>query len=267
MATGRKPNLPLYEKSSRVAHSSNFLTFVSSLKHEIMSESKFSFLVIGGGQSAGEIVNYIYKEYKKVEVHWCFRKNILKGVDSSPFTNKEYHIDSVRRYYELNQESKFRYLEELSASNYSTVDNDILSSLFADLYYEKMHGESRLFMHSNFDYKRLEGDKNIVTVYYKSCIDDKSYNIKANAVIFATGYKKESKHPLLEKCEQYINKSSVGNYVINSDYSVSNEMKFGIYMNGWAEHSHGPSDPTLSILPSRSKVILESIIRRLGYGN
>ena len=84
VAIGGKPNIPksLPQNHPRVVHSSHFATAVPKLLPE--REKAYSVAVIGGGQSAAEIFDYLMSEYPKASSKLIIRDSALRPSDDSP---------------------------------------------------------------------------------------------------------------------------------------------------------------------------------------
>jgi len=87
--------------------------------------------------------------------------------------------------------------------------------------------------------------------------------VEADAVVLATGYRRERRHPLLAPLDPWLAPEEQGGYRVARDYRVAARPGFapGVYLQGFCEDTHGLSDTLLSVLPLRSQEILASLVR------
>lgn len=264
VATGKTPFLPIDILTPRVTHSCNFLASLHKFYPDLNQD--FEAIVVGSGQSSGEIVQYLYDYYPHCKITWCFKGYNLTSIDSNPFVNKEYHQQSVNCFYMLSQNGKNKAKESLNTSNYAGIDQDILNYLNAKLYQDKLYNRNRLILERGLKIIQANtrgSSKHIEGEFWDELKDDLR-KISANLIILATGYCPPKAHPLLLPCHSSLQTDNYGHYIVDSNYRTlfKNNSSFnpGIYLNGYCEDSHGPSDPTLSTLATKAENILKSII-------
>ncbi|MGC0372000.1 MAG: hypothetical protein DGJ47_000704 [Rickettsiaceae bacterium] len=260
LSIGAEPNIPNKYNDQRILHTANLLTKVPVNFPE--KDGKYSFVVVGSGQSAGESVFYLMQNYPNSKISWCFRNVTLHSTDNSPLVNKLYHGNSIDPFYNLNNLERKKVHEDLQNSNYSVVDVELLNDIFKMQYLESLDGKNRLQLCPRYDFKEATPNQKYIATKFFDHILGKSITKKSDSLILATGYNKQKYTHLLKQLDGYLIKTTDNEYVINRNYSIqtNQKLKANIYLQGYCEKTHGPSDSTLAILPHRSNIILNSII-------
>jgi L-ornithine N5-oxygenase len=85
-------------------------------------------------------------------------------------------------------------------------------------------------------------------------------------MILCTGYTWRKNHPLLHGLAPWLRCNRDGGYRIERDYRVATEPTFspGVFLQGFAEETHGASEPVLSLLPVRAGDIVKSLLAPSG---
>lgn len=269
IGAGKQPNIPKIAQlnDKRIIHTANLLHQVP-IQFE-STHKPYHFTVIGSGQSAGEVVLYLLQNYPNAQVHWCFRNYVLHSIDNSPYINRAYHADVIEKFFNLPQSSKQRALQDMQSSNYAVVDNDILIDLFELQYSESLQGKNRLHIYNGSGFKSVSNATDNLTITLENLFENTVVNLSTDALILATGYQDTPLNILLSELEEYILKNPDGTYQVNRDYSLKTHpiLDAKIYLQGYCEQSHGPSEPTLATLATRAETILSSIIHPISINS
>ncbi|NED92132.1 lysine N(6)-hydroxylase/L-ornithine N(5)-oxygenase family protein, partial [Streptomyces sp. SID11233] len=97
-------------------------------------------VVLGAGQSAAESVDYLHRTFPDAEVCSVFAKYGYTPADDSPFANRVFDPDAVDVYFSAPSQVKQSLLDYHRSTNYSVVDMDLIESLYATAYREKVAG-------------------------------------------------------------------------------------------------------------------------------
>ena len=262
MATGGAPHIPPgveVGRDGKVFHSQSFLSAVK--RHFPQPDAPYRFVVVGSGQSAAEIFQYLFLHYPSAEVTAAIRRFAYKPADESHFVNELYSPLMTDFIYDLPEAERRNLFAIHSDTNYSAVDVELIRSIFKALYEMKVAGETRVKLRSMVELRKIEqnGESLVVTLWNK--VEGRLERLEADGVVLATGLHRPRRHPLLGELEGYLHTRGE-EYQVGRDYRVASvpEFKPAIYLQGFCESTHGLADPVLSILPSRSREIMESLV-------
>lgn len=261
LGTGLRPKLPdAIKESERVVHSSGFLSLLDRI--DIARHKRF--LVVGGGQSAAEVVNHLYDRYQDAEVVAVFPTFGYKPADDSHFVNQIFDPKYVDLFYTAPDEVKSLLLERHADTNYSVVDIDLIAELYRKVYKDKVLGRQRLDMRR---LSRLEGlfcNGEVVLANIHDMARASVTEERFDAVVLATGYEPPSLTEIVPAVENYITRDAFGEVILDRTYAVRTSAPIGgrIYLQGASQSQHGLTVTLLSALAIRSQEILEDIVKR-----
>lgn len=220
--------------------------------------------VMGGGQSAGEIIHHLITSVPDIEVVSIVRDFALLPMDDSQFMNEVFFPSTVDFTYGLRKQRRDEFLESVRRSNYSAVDVDLIQELYALNYEARVSGRNplRFLKHAFVDSAEETGDT--VTFQWHDRMTQEQGEVVADYVVLATGFRHphvpEYLRPLLRHFEH-----TEGHPLIRRDYRVECGDGFlpHVYLQGFAEHTHGISDTLLSIAAHRAGTIASQLTARL----
>jgi L-ornithine N5-oxygenase len=262
VATGGVPYVPPgidVEATAKVFHSQSFLKEVR--RHFPRPDAPYRFLVVGSGQSAAEIFQYLFSHYPNAEVTAALRRFAYKPADESEFVNEIYSPAMTDLFFGLADEER-RYLTNAHAdTNYSAVDLELIRSIFRALYEMKVKGDTRVRVRSLVELRHLEQNGAGIVARLWNKAEGRMECLEADGVVLATGFQRPPRHPLLAALGEHLLVKEDGEYQVGRDYRVATLPGFapGIYLQGFCESTHGLSDAVLSVLPVRSREIADSL--------
>ncbi|MFZ2272906.1 lysine N(6)-hydroxylase/L-ornithine N(5)-oxygenase family protein [Corynebacterium variabile] len=260
LGTGIRPHLPEgVETSARVFHNHQLLSHLA----QVPSLDHRTFVVVGAGQSAAEVVKHLYDTYPEAQIHNSFRGFGYTPSDSTPFANQIFDPEAVDGHYTAPAELKRELLVKHRLTNYSAVDEDLINELYQHCYDEQVAGTRRLHMHKVTRAEITGQTDDHATVQISDLADRDTRNVTADAVIYATGFRPSSPCDLLDSTVDVTGAFVDGLSVVDRDYRLhlpreTNQVG-GIYLNGNVEHSHGLTSSLLSNVAIRAQDILTSI--------
>lgn len=261
LGTGLRPKLPkAISESERVVHSSSFLSLLDRLD----SADQKRFLVVGGGQSAAEIVSHLYDRHQAAEIVAVFPTFGYKPADDSHFVNQIFDPKFVDLFYTAPDDVRSLLLKRHADTNYSVVDSNLIGDLYRKVYSDKVKGYQRLDMRR---LSRLEGllpnGKVVLASIRDLCRGVVTEEI-FDAVVLATGYHPPSLTETVPTVAPYVTYDAFGEVILDRNYAVKTNAPIGgcIYLQGASESQHGFTVTLLSALAIRSQEILEDIIKR-----
>ncbi|WP_128379320.1 lysine N(6)-hydroxylase/L-ornithine N(5)-oxygenase family protein [Streptomyces cavernae] len=268
VAVGLEPHLPPgTELSDRIWHNSELVPRVAELSASGTSVSRV--LVLGAGQSAAEAVDYLHRSFPEAEICAVFAKYGYTPADDSPFANRIFDPEAVDVYFRATPEVKQSLHDYHRSTNYSVVDMDLIESLYATMYREKVQGQERLLLRnvSRIRDVRESDDRLDVTVEYLPTGEREL--LSADLLVHATGYRPRDLDALLGRAAKVCLRDDKDAVRMGRDHRIEvvPEVSAGIYLQGATEHTHGLTSTLLSTTAVRSGEILDSLLDRRASDN
>jgi L-ornithine N5-oxygenase len=261
VAAGLEPRLPAdVPDLPQVWHSSELLHRI----HEIRPDGEPAFVVVGAGQSAAEVVEYLHRQFDGARVHSVFTRYGYSPADDTPFVNAIFDPEAVDLFYEASDEVRDLMLGYHANTNYSVVDADLITELHRRTYQELVNGEQRLIVRK---LSRVVGARpagQAVEVDIKYLPDGSVTPVRADRLIYATGYRPRDPLSVLGQISSYCKAEDGKPLQLERDHSIvtSEPMRCGIYVQGIGEATHGISSTLLSTTAIRAGEIADSIAKQ-----
>ncbi|MFD6281106.1 lysine N(6)-hydroxylase/L-ornithine N(5)-oxygenase family protein [Streptomyces sp. NPDC060209] len=261
VSTGLVPKMPSgIDRDERIWHSSEFLE-----KFRKLDQSKVKRVaVVGAGQSAAEIVRYVYDALPDATVSAIMPSYGYSIADDTPFANRIFDADAVDDYYNGSQRSKDSFWRYHKNTNYGVVDDEVIRDLHQRAYDDEVRGTPRLeFLNlSRVDSVKQTGEDVRLTMH--SVRNDEAYQVDVDVLICATGYDSMEPTELLGELEGHCLRDEGGRFRVERDYRLATtaDVSCGVYLQGGTEHTHGLASSLLSNIAIRSGEIADSIAER-----
>lgn len=261
ISTGLAPSMPDGTRTDeRVWHSSEFLEKYRQANPADLRRVA----VVGAGQSAAEIVRFLYDELPHAQVYGILPSYGYSIADDTPFANQIFDPAAVDDYYFATEQTREAFWRYHRNTNYSVVDADVLRDLYRRSYEDEVQGVRRLEF---LNLTRVAGVKRSgaeTRVLLQADPDAGVRELDVDALVCATGYQAMEPAGLLGDLDRYCLRDETGRYRMERDYRLVTtlELRCGIYLQGGTEHSHGLSSSLLSNVAVRSGEIMDSIISR-----
>ncbi|PWI07876.1 L-lysine 6-monooxygenase [Streptomyces sp. NWU339] len=261
VSTGLVPRLPEgVTADERVWHSSEFL---SKFNAQAPDDLK-SVAVVGAGQSAAEITQFLYDSLPHAEICAVIPSYGYSVADDTPFANQVFDPAAVDDYYFGTEQGRDAFWLYHRNTNYSVVDADVIRALYQRSYDEQVRGSQRLHFRNLTrvaEVKRVESETRVVL---RSGLDDRTEELAVDALVFASGYDGLDPAHLLGDFDQHFLRDAAGRHRVERDYRLvsASGLTCGVYLQGGTEHTHGLSSALLSNIAVRSGEIADSIVVR-----
>jgi L-ornithine N5-oxygenase len=259
IATGLVPRLPAGTTlSDRVWHSSQLMSRAPSL----IGTPLRSIAVVGSGQSAAEAAAYLHQEFTDARIHCVMQRYGYSQSDNTPFANRVFDPSSVDEYYAASPEARGQILTYHSNTNYSVVDESLITELYRRQYRESVSGTQRLIMcplrHLTGITERADGRP---VLELTSLTTDSFDRLEVDLVVLATGYKHMDPSNLIQDIDHECLRDANGRLQVSRYYKVvtTDVVRAGVYVQGGTEHTHGLSASLLSNVAVRAGEILGSV--------
>lgn len=262
LATGLTPHVPAdVTLGERVWHSRDLLNRVPALA----GTAPERVAVVGAGQSAAEVVDYLHRTFPSTEVCAIFARYGYSPADDTSFANRIFDPIAVDHFYAAPDDVKSQMLGYHANTNYSVVDPELIDELYRRHYHERVAGQERLrFLNVTRVADVVETDAH-VELAVESLIDGTREVLTTDMVVYATGYRSSDPSWLLGDLAGACRRDTGGRFDVRRDYRVATDpaVTAGIYVQGPTEHTHGISSTLLSNVAVRSGEIVDSIATRV----
>jgi L-ornithine N5-oxygenase len=259
VAAGLVAKLPLgIAPSQRVFHNHQLLPQLAALPEPTNNK----FVVIGAGQSAAEVAEYLHTNYPGAEVHAVFAKYGYSPADDSPYANRIFDPNAVNDFHSATPEFRQRLMGYHHSTNYSAVDLPLIEELYAREYDERVRGQRRLFVHGASKVAHVNDSGSEVTVTVQHEPTGLTEDIVCDAVVCATGFTPLDLRIVLGELAESVAFDASGPHVAR-DYRLitTTPLPGGIFLQGGTEHTHGISSSLLSNIAIRTGEIVRSVAR------
>ncbi|MBL7492066.1 lysine N(6)-hydroxylase/L-ornithine N(5)-oxygenase family protein [Frankia sp. AgB1.9] len=261
IAAGLEPVLPPgIEQSERVWHNHDLLGRVERLP----SMARDRFVVVGAGQSAAEVTEFLHTRYPRAEVVALFSRYGYSPADNSAFANQIFDPTAVDDFYASPPAVKDLLNGYHRSTNYSVVDIDLIDELYRRVYQEKVQGRERLRIMRASRIAELRPIEAGVAVDVEFLPTGKRETVEADVIVFATGYRSRDPRQLLGAMSGYCLDDAAGKPALDRDYRMATtpDVQADLYVLGATEHSHGISSTLLSNVAVRAGELVRSMACR-----
>lgn len=264
IGVGLRPRLPHWATESvRCFHNHQFLFHLDEMPTPVHQR----FVVVGAGQSAAEVVQYLHTNYPQAEVHSVFNRFGYSPADDSPYANRIFDPSAVDELHSASPAERERVLALHRATNYSVVAPELIEALYATEYRERVGGRRRLFMRRASEILSTVETAAGIDVEIRNNLDGSAETLTCDAVVSATGFEPAALDSLLGDLAPAMPVVSV-----ERDYRLPTpvDVDADIYLLGGTERTHGLTSSLLSNAAVRAGEILASVLvrreRRLPVG-
>ncbi|MGW0019656.1 lysine N(6)-hydroxylase/L-ornithine N(5)-oxygenase family protein [Rhodococcus sp. NPDC003382] len=254
---GLRARIPEWaNESARCFHNHQFLFHLAEMPAPVHQR----FVVVGAGQSAAEVVQYLHRNYPDAEVHNVFNRFGYSPADDSPYANRIFDPSTVDELHSAPHEERARLLELHRGTNYSVVDPDLIAEIYATEYRERVSGKRRLFMRRASEITGVEETATGIEVQVRSGLDGLTHTLMCDAVVLATGFTPAPLAPLLGDLAP----AETPLREVDRDYRLPtpDDIDGGIYLQGGTEKTHGITASLLSNTAIRAGEILGAVLER-----
>ncbi len=260
MATGGTPlildNMANYPQED-ILHASNYLY----KKEKIIDADHIT--IVGSGQSAAEIFHDLLDERKNKEFHlsWITRSEGIFQLESAKLGQEFFSLDYVDYFHHLPIEKRKDALNTLGPLR-NGVDYDTLIGIYKLLYHYSIGGEDpQIFIQPLTEVKSLE---ETTDGYFLECHQwqaEKSFQLKTEKVIFATGYKPNIPDWFEKRFHGKIEWEDKHLFKVSRNYALSfkDQRKHRFYVATNLEHSHGTAATNLGLAVQRNMEIINDL--------
>jgi L-ornithine N5-oxygenase len=269
-AMGQEPHIPdIFREvfGKRVFHA---LDFNLRFKEICKNAPNQRLVIVGNGQSAAQIFNFLLDQYPGGQVTNIMRSFGYKPADDSPYMNEVFNPEFVDYFYSLPPDKRDQTLVNLRPTNNGVVQGELIAETYNKLYQRTVINQPGFNIRGYTSVTRAKLMSNGVCLTVEEVNTGVVEQIECDYVILSTGCRyQDMLNKSLSPIKEYLLKDDLGGVQITRDYQIVTDfrMKAGLYALGYAENSHGLTETLLSLLPVRAKNLLDSLVARLSvYG-
>ncbi|MFC4500300.1 MULTISPECIES: lysine N(6)-hydroxylase/L-ornithine N(5)-oxygenase family protein [Streptomyces] len=265
LASGSEAQVPMFAKpfmGKSVLHSSDLVPLRPEWKGRRV-------VVIGAGQSGAEVVNHMVSDERSLpsSLTWTSSGPNFQPLDDSPFTDEWFSSNFLRYFNELPAQRRADILREQRNAGVDGITDSLMGSLYRRLYHLDHVIQSDM-RHRLLTGRRAVGLTQEGSHYVVDLHDlnrGKVERVPADLVILCTGYSNQVPEYLKPIQERLAIVD--GEFQTNADYSVDFDgpSDHRVYVQGFAQSSHGISDLVLSLASWRGASIINSVVGREVY--
>lgn len=262
IANGGTPKIPADTVvGSRLFHASESLGRLRAGYPDRTAPYRFN--IVGSGQTTADLFTYLRVEYPNASITITSRSFAMRPEDDTHFVNELFFPETTDWFYGANSSVRERVLREHSSAAHSGASYDLIPRIYRARY------EARVAGSNNYQFERLvefiggSSSGNVARGRYLSLEDGTEREESYDAIILGTGYTYPMPLPLLEGVSGMFDLGPNGCYQIDRDYSIRTQKISApqIYLQGYAEATHGFSEVLLSLMPIRAAEIAENAAR------
>ena len=222
-------------------------------------------VVVGGGQSGGEVVEALLADPGSMnELTWISRRHNFEPINDTPFSNQVFSPEYVQAYLKLGGEQKQAALKNsiLTSDGLSiSTIHSIYRRLYALRYLEP--GTLNASLAPNRDVIQMERNGNAYRLIVRNQFDGGIEVLHADAVVLATGYRFRLPEALGSLGERIVLDRN-GYPILNDDYTMQWTGPRGnrLFAQNAGRYSHGIADSQLSLMAWRSAMIVNTLLGR-----
>ncbi|WP_263142179.1 SidA/IucD/PvdA family monooxygenase [Pseudomonas sp. RIT-PI-AD] len=269
-APGRTPHVPTpfaAIRDPRVQHLNHYLP---SLAKTLEDGGERRVAVIGGSQSAVEILLHASEQAGVAKLVGYTRNFGYRQKDTSPFSDEVYFPGFVDAFHGASEENKARLRRELVYTNYSASDIDVLNQLYVRRYEEGLRQQQRIELRTCQEILDCRPEEAGIELHSRHFLTGEVSCERYDLVILATGFldlgngeRQEPWPPLLAPLAARLGDLPLS---IARDYRVELGSAAPVYFNGLCESSHGMGDAgSFSLLALRSQHIVDSLVQQVTH--
>lgn len=254
---GRDPHIPsVFDKlpPSRRIHSTQYSEQITGLD----PDGAHRIAVIGGAQSAAEMVWASHQQFSKAEVTMVMRSIGLNCYESSRFTNELFFPSFVDEFHDALPEAREQLLREMHRTNYSGLAPSLLEVLYRQMYLERLTGNERMRMRTMVeiaDAELVDGEVLLTLLDRKT---GQPEQLACDVVLLGTGFSRQMPRMVRELAASVL----LEEIAVTRNYRLQlpPTVQAGCYLQGVNEATHGMSDTLLSVLSVRSGEIVNDLL-------
>ncbi|MFE9421337.1 lysine N(6)-hydroxylase/L-ornithine N(5)-oxygenase family protein [Kitasatospora sp. NPDC006697] len=259
IGAGRDPRVPAEFAelpAERVIHSVEFSERIGRLD----PAAKHRFVVVGGAQSAAELLWAVHQGFPASDTTMVMRSIGLKNYESSKFTNEVYYSSFIDDFFQAPGPAREQLLREMHLSNYAGLAPAMLDTLYRQRYLERLAGEERLKLVTMTDITAAREQDGELRLTLTDRRTGQTSELAADHLLLGTGF--DGRMPALVR--GLAERLGLAETTVDRNYRLvvpGSPDGPAVYLQGVNEATHGIADSLLSVLAARSSEIVSDLLR------
>ena len=257
VAAGRDPYIPATFARiprSRMIHSTEFAVRIG----EIDAARTRRIGVIGGAQSAAEMLWAAHQAFPEAHCTMVMRSIGLNAYETSKFTNELFYPSFVDVFHAADPAAREQLLREMHRTNYAGLAPDLLDTLYRQMYQERLQGNGRLDMITMADITDavVENDEVVLTLVDRKTGEHVEY--RCDVLLLGTGFDRRMPGIVRDMADSI----GLDRITVNRNYRMKLPPSFTstCHLQGVNEATHGIADSLLSVLAARAEDIVADVL-------
>jgi len=261
IATGPSPVIPSMAQEfigEHVFHNSQYL-----FKRDNLLGRRVA--VIGGGQSGAEIVlDLLAQADAPLEIIWLSARPGLAPIDESHFANEWFTPAYVEYFWGLDTVRKRKLLAQQTLAS-DGISPETIEAIYQKLYEVRFldEGTKCQLMYSRL-VNTIRKSSSGYEIEMTHCDTDQDERVNVDRIVLATGYSQQKIPAVIDNLKNDIGFQD-GEPIVNFDFSLSYAGPGKIFVLNAAKHSHGISEPNLSVNAWRAAKVVNAILGHERY--
>lgn len=245
ISIGGAPNIPNWSldmlPSRRITHSEKFLMRIE--EKDMVLRDSLHFCIVGGGQSAIEMLNALREKFPRCEIDLIMRRSYLQEYTTNKFSNRIFLPSHIESFFSLPRRVKEALHDEYRLTNYSGVNSSDLDELYRTMYFEKILGSDNIKIHPKSEVVACEDYADRCKLSVRDLLRGEITQREFDYVFLGTGYENSLQHALtrIGFCDR-----SENIYVDECFQMIVDNSLSRIFCMGHNELSHGIQDVLVS---------------------
>lgn len=259
LADGGKPHIP--GKSilgDRLFHASESKRRLEQRFPDRLAPYRFN--IVGAGQTTADLFVFLSTQYPEASITVSLRSFAMRPEDDTHFVNELFAPEMPDWFFSTSAHAREQVLRDYASAAHSGASYDLIPRIYRALYEAKVVGGDQYRFNRLVEYVGGESLVDRAEARFRSIETGEERTEHYDAVILATGYRYPMPSPLLADLAEMFVLDADGRYALNRDYSIRtmDEEAPRVYLQGYAEASHGFSEVLLSLMPHRAAEIIGS---------
>lgn len=259
VGTGRDAHIPAEFAGlphDRVIHSSQYSTRIA----QYPIDRPVRVVVIGAAQSAAEMFVSVHQDLPLSQPTLVHRSIGLMNYQTSKFVNELFFPSFIDEFHASSPEARKQILDEMRLTNYAGLAAPFLDETYLMLYEQKLTGSQRSAVRPMTEVLSAREEDGEVVLELRDRRTGRVELHRCDLVLLGTGY--DQRMPAMVR--SLADQAGLDRIEVNRRYRVElgEEVRAGLYLQGFNEATHGISDSLLSVLAQRSHEITTDLLDR-----
>ncbi|MES9504982.1 SidA/IucD/PvdA family monooxygenase [Streptomyces sp. NPDC000609] len=260
IAPGGTPYVPDgAELGERVFHASETRERLA-LSYEDRS-APHHFNIVGSGQTSADVFMHLRRSYPNARITTNIRGFAMRPEDDTHFVNELFLPEFPDWFYRQDSGFRQKIIDDYGLAAHTGVSYDVLPQIYREYYEDQVSGAGSLTLHRFTELVGARSESDRAVAGYFHLDSGATSQVESDAVVLATGYRYPMPIPALAEVDAHLRMETPERYAIRRDYAIEavEDFKPRIFLQGYAEATHGFSEVLLSLMPMRAAEIVQSI--------